>query len=96
MATVMIFVYLGLFFAALYLYFTIRMLAELRKRDIHINFFLLRLLVIKYVNQYKKITTEEQGHPGELYRPWLLSIIAAGICFAIAILYKVLYAGGLR
>lgn len=96
MNAVMIFVYLGLFFAVLYVYFTIRIISELKKRDVHINFILLRILIIKYINQYKKITTQEKGEPGEFYRPWLLSIIATGACFAIAILVKILSEGGLR
>lgn len=93
MKTEMIFVYLGLLFAVIYVYLTIRMLSELKKRGVHINFFLLRLYIIKYVSQYKRITTEEQGHPGDLYRPWLLSIIAVAVCFGIAILLKVLNGG---
>ena len=95
MQTVMIFVYLGLIFAALYTYLTLRMIMELRKRNIPVNFLLLRLLALKYVNQYKKITTKEQGHPGGLYHPWLISIGAMATCFAIAILIKVFYAGGI-
>ncbi len=93
MKTVMIFVYLGLIFLAIYIYLTIRMLGELKKRGVHINFFLLRIYVIKYVGQYKRITTEEQGHPGDLYRPWLLSIISVAVCFGIAIVLKIMNGG---
>ena len=54
--------------------FSMMIVHELRKRNYKINFFLLRLMIIKYVNDYKKITIAEQGYPGYLYRLYLLSL----------------------
>ena len=40
-------------------------------RGTKINYFLYRLYIIKYVNQYKQITEAENGEPG----PWFYSFV---------------------
>jgi hypothetical protein len=47
---------------------------QLSKRGVKINFFLLKLLIIKYIHQYKQITLEESGKVGPLYYPCIVSI----------------------
>ena len=42
-------------------------------RGTKINYFLYRLYVIKYVNQYKQITEAENGKPG----PWFYSFVVS-------------------
>ena len=57
------------------------------ERGTKINFFLYRLYVIKYVNQYKQITEAENGRPG----PWFYSfIIAMNLTWVLAIIGFVL------
>ena len=57
------------------------------ERGTKINFFLYRLYVIKYVNQYKQITEAENGRPG----PWFYSfIIAMNLTRVLAIIGFVL------
>jgi hypothetical protein len=41
------------------------------ERGTKINFFLYRIYIIKYVNQYKQITEAESGKPG----PWFYSFV---------------------
>jgi len=41
------------------------------ERGTKINFFLYRIYIIKYVNQYKRLTEEENGEPG----PWFYSVV---------------------
>ena len=43
------------------------------ERGTKINFFLYRIYVIKYINQYKQITQEENGKPG----PWFYSFVVS-------------------
>lgn len=56
---------------------------ELRKRGVKINYFLIKLLLPKYVHQYKRITKEERGAVGGIFYGWLISINAA-LVFGVA------------
>ncbi|MDH5185977.1 MAG: hypothetical protein OEZ20_00385 [candidate division WOR-3 bacterium] len=58
-----------------YIISTIRICEALRKRNIKVNYFLLRLYALKYVNQYKNITKKETGQVGPLFYHWTISII---------------------
>ena len=44
------------------------------ERGTKINFFLYRIYVIKYVNQYKQITEAENGKPGPWFYSFLISM----------------------
>ena len=65
---------IALIFVLMNVVFSLMIVHQLRKRNYKVNFFLLRLLILKYVNDYKKITTAESGQPSGLYRMWLFSI----------------------
>ena len=54
----------------------------LSKRGIKINYLLIRIYIIKYVNQYRKITKEENGKVGLLFYSYIVSFILA-LLFAI-------------
>jgi len=58
----------------LYVIFSMMIVYQLSKRGVKINFFLLKLLIIKYIHQYKQITLEESGKVGPLYYPCIVSI----------------------
>jgi len=59
----------------------------LSKRGIKINFLFFRILVLKYIHQYHKITTQENGKSG----PWFYSyIISMNLALAFAIVGIVL------
>jgi hypothetical protein len=47
---------------------------QLSKRGVRISFFWLRLYIIKYLHQYKKITLEETGKVGPLFYPCIISV----------------------
>ena len=53
----------------------------LAKRGIKINYLFLRLLIFRYVSQYRKITMEETGRPGPLFyssiMAWNLALLFA-------------------
>jgi hypothetical protein len=63
---------------------------QLRKRGVKINFFLIRLLIPKYVHQYKTMTLQERGTVGGLFYGWIISINVALIFAVAGILVKVL------
>jgi hypothetical protein len=81
-----IYFYIAFACIAVYVYSSIRIIGELRKRDIPVNFFLLRILIIKYANDYRKITIEEQGYTGRLYHLWLISVNGALVFVVLGIL----------
>jgi hypothetical protein len=73
---------LALVFVGLFVVFSIMIVHELSKRGVKINFILLRLYLIKYIHQYKKLTVKETGKIGPLYYPCIVSINLA-LVFAI-------------
>jgi uncharacterized oligopeptide transporter (OPT) family protein len=55
----------------------------LSKRGIKINYIFFKVLMIKYIHQYRKITMQENGRPG----PWFYSFVISmnlALIFAIA------------
>ena len=75
-----ILIILALVFVGLFVIFSIMIVHEVSKRGIKINFFLLRLYIIKYIHQYRKMTKEETGKIGPLYYPCVGSINLALVC----------------
>ena len=61
---------------------SIMLISFLSERGIKINYFLIRIYIIKYTNQYRKITEEETGKVGPLYYSSVVSFILA-LTFAI-------------
>ena len=57
------------------------------ERGTKINFFLYRIYIIKYVNQYKQITEAENGKPG----PWFYSfLISMNLALAFTVIGAIL------
>lgn len=63
-------------------------ISELQKRQVKINFFLLRLYIPKYVGQYKELTLAETGKVGKWYYPCIISINLAWILAVIGFICK--------
>jgi len=53
-----------------------------QSRGYPVNWLWIRLYIIKYVHQYKKITVRESGRPGPLFYPFVISMNAA-LLFAL-------------
>jgi hypothetical protein len=56
---------------------------SLSKRGVKINYIFLRVLILKYIHQYRKITIQENGRPG----PWFYSFVVSmnlALIFGIA------------
>ena len=62
--------------------FSIMIVREVAKRGVKINYLLLRLYIIKYIDQYKQLTLKETGKVGPLYYPCVGSYVMA-LVFAI-------------
>ncbi len=78
-----LFMLLGLICGVVNIVLSMIIVSELQKREVKINFFLIRLLIPKYVHQYKMITLQEQGRVGGLFYGWILSINGA-LVFVLA------------
>jgi len=65
--------------------FSMRIVHEVQKRGVKINFVLLRMYLIKYIHQYKELTLKEAGKVGPLYYPCVGSYLMA-LVFAIVYL----------
>jgi hypothetical protein len=46
---------------------------SLSKRGVKINYIFLRVLILKYIHQYRKVTIQEIGRPG----PWFYSFVVS-------------------
>ena len=79
---------LALAFVGLFVILSIMIVNEVSKRGIKINFFLLRLYIIKYIHQYKKLTLEESGRVGPLYYPCVISVNLALILAVVGLIMK--------
>ncbi|MBP1766374.1 MAG: hypothetical protein H6P98_489 [Candidatus Aminicenantes bacterium] len=73
---------LALVCAGVYVIFSMMIVRDLSKRRVKINYFLLRLFLIKYISQYKQIMLKETGKVGPLYYPCIVSV---GLALVLAI-----------
>jgi len=60
----------------------------LSKHGIKINYVFLRLYMLKYIHQYRKLTVEENGKPGNLFYAFIASMNLALVFAAIGIVLK--------
>ena len=68
---------------------SIMIISFLSKRGTKINYFLIRIYIYKYINQYRKITIEETGKVGPLFYSFIISFILALIFAIFGILLKI-------
>ena len=61
----------------------------LSKRGTKINYFLIRIYIFKYVNQYRKITEGENGKVGPLFYSFIVSFILALLFAVVGAIIKV-------
>jgi hypothetical protein len=74
--------------AVVYVVFSMLIVHELQKRNVKINFFLLRLFLLKYAHQYKEMTLRETGKVGSLFYGWIVSINAAWVLAIVGLIAK--------
>ena len=69
--------------------FSMMITAFVSKRGTKINYLLIRIYIYKYVNQYRKITIEENGKEGPLFYPFIVSFILALIFAIVGAIFKI-------
>lgn len=59
---------------------------DLQKRGLPVSYLWLRLLILKYLHQYAKITQEETGRVGPLFYHYVVPLnVALVLCIVLAI-----------
>jgi hypothetical protein len=61
---------------------------DLEKHGVPIDFLWLRVMILKYVGQYSKITREETGHVGPLFYHYVIPLWVALVLAVILIVYR--------
>ena len=78
----------ALFFLVCNIVISIVIMHELEKRNIKTSVPFMRFFIIKYVRQYREVTTREAGHPGALFFYWIISINLAAVTAIIGLILK--------
>jgi uncharacterized oligopeptide transporter (OPT) family protein len=60
----------------------------LSKRGIKINLLFFRILVLKYIHQYHRITMQENGKPGPWFYSYIISMNLALVFAIVGIVLK--------
>jgi len=68
--------------------FMIMIASFLSRRGIKINYVFFRLYIIQYIHQYRKITMEEKGKPGNLFYAFIVSMNLALVLAVIGIILR--------
>ncbi|MCP3919933.1 MAG: hypothetical protein GY711_30760 [bacterium] len=64
------------------------MVSAVQERGQKINWFLIRLLVPKYVARYREVTIEESGRPGPLFYPFLIAMNLALVLTVVGLVLR--------
>lgn len=57
--------------------------ATVRRRGVKVSFVWLRLMVLKYLHEYARLTREETGHVGPLFYHYIVPLNVALVMFVI-------------
>ena len=68
--------------------FSLMIASFLSKHGIKINYVFLRLYILKYIHQYRKLTMEEDGKPGNLFYAFIVSMNLALVFAVIGIILR--------
>lgn len=61
----------------------------LSKRGVEINYLFFRILMLKYVHQYRAITMQESGRPGPWYYSFVVSMNLALLSAVVGVILRV-------
>lgn len=78
-----------MFFAALFVIFSLLIFRYIEKKGENPSFLLIRLFLFSYVNKYKSISKEETGKTGYLYYLWIISINIALLSLILYVLFTI-------
>ena len=60
----------------------------LSRRGMKINYLLIRVLILKYIREYYRITMQENGRPGPWYYSYIISMNLALVLAIVGIVLK--------
>ena len=60
----------------------------LARRGVKINYVFIKVLILKYVHQYRKITLQENGRPGPWFYSYVISMNLALVLTIVGIVLK--------
>lgn len=66
----------------------IRITTFLEGRGRKINYFLIRLLIFRYISDYKAITEEETGRPGPIFYHFVIAMNTALVLGAVTLMLR--------
>lgn len=61
----------------------------LSNHGIKINYIFFRVMILKYIHQYRKITIEENGKPGSWFYSFIVSMNLALVLAVVGIILKI-------
>lgn len=64
------------------------MISYLIRHDHKVSFLLIRLLIFKYINQYRDLTEKETGKPGIWFYSYIAAMNLALLCAIIGAILK--------
>ncbi len=67
---------------------SIAIVSFLSGRGMKINYLLIRVMILKYIHEYHKLTTQENGKPGRWYYSYVISMNTALICAIVGLLLR--------
>ena len=68
--------------------FMVMIASSLSKRGVKINYVFIKLYIIKYIHQYRKLTEEETGKPGNLFYAFIVTMNLAWVFAVIGIILR--------
>jgi len=60
----------------------------LARRGVKINYVFIKVLILKYIHQYRKMTMQENGRPGPWFYSFVVSMNLALVFAIVGILFK--------
>jgi hypothetical protein len=61
---------------------------DLERRGVSIDFLWLRVKILKYISEYRKVTLEETGHVGPLFYHYVIPLNVALVLVIILVIHE--------
>ena len=59
---------------------------DLERRGVHVNYLWLRVMILKYLSQYRRVTLEETGRVGSLFYHYVIPLSMALVLTIILVI----------
>jgi len=65
-----------------------RIVAYLQRRGEKINWIFIKVMILKYIHQYHRLTTRETGKPGPLFYSYIIAMNTALVAAIIGMVFR--------